>query len=257
MKAIIISAGKGERLYPLTKNTPKSLLEVGDGLTMLETQLHSLSANNIRDIVIVTGFKAEQIEAKIKEYQQSLNITTVFNPFFDISNNLISVWMARHHMTSDFITINGDDIFSETVIENLLKSPHDITMVIDEKKSYDDDDMKVIHQNGEILEVNKKIDPLKANGESIGIIKYSNKGPRIFVEMLDSMVRDLQNRNLFYLQAIQNIIDKGFKVHYSLCQESDWAELDFHPDLKLIRTYLSRYKLLDNLTITSLTKPMV
>lgn len=254
MKAIIISAGKGERLYPLTKNTPKSLLEVGDGLTMLETQLHSLSANNIKDIVIVTGFKSEQIEAKIKEYQQSLNITTVFNPFFDISNNLISVWMARHHMTSDFITINGDDIFSETVIENLLKSPHDITLVIDEKKSYDDDDMKVIHRNGEILEVSKKIDPLKANGESIGIIKYSNKGPRIFVEMLDSMVRDLQNRNLFYLQAIQNIIDKGFKVHYSLCQESDWAELDFHPDLRLIRTYLSRYKLLDNLTLTRLTK---
>lgn len=248
MKAIIISAGKGERLYPLTKNTPKSLLEVGNGLTLLETQLHSLSANNIKDIVIITGFKAEQIEAKVKEYQKDLNITTVFNPFFDISNNLLSVWMARHHMTSDFISINGDDIFNESVIANLLKSQHDITMVIDEKKAYDDDDMKVIHQNGEVLEVSKKIDPAKANGESIGIIKYSNKGPKIFVDMLDTMVRDLGNRNLFYLQAIQNIIDRGFKVHYSMCKESDWAELDFHPDLKLIRTYLSRHKLLDNLT---------
>lgn len=247
MKAILISAGKGERLYPLTKNTPKSLLEVGNGLTLLETQLHSLAENNIREIVIITGFKAEQIEAKIKEYQKNMNITTVFNPFFDISNNLLSVWMARHHMAGDFITINGDDIFSADVIANLLKSPHDITMVIDEKATYDDDDMKVIHKSGEVLQVSKKIDASVANGESIGIIKYTNKGPKIFTDMLDSMVRDLQNRNLFYLQAIQNIIDKGFKVHYSMCKETDWAELDFHPDLKLIRTYLSRNKVLDKI----------
>jgi choline kinase len=248
MKAIIISAGKGERLYPLTKNTPKSLLEVGNGFTLLETQLHSLSANGIKEIVIITGFKAEQIEAKVKEYQSNLNITTVFNPFFDISNNLLSVWMARHHMSGDFITINGDDIFAPEVIANLLTSTHDITMVIDEKKDYDDDDMKVIHKNGEVLRVSKKIDSKEANGESIGIIKYINKGPKIFVDMLDQMVRDLQNRNLFYLQAVQNIIDKGFKVHYSMCKETDWAELDFHPDLKLIRTYLSRNKVLDQLT---------
>lgn len=247
MKAILISAGKGERLYPLTKNTPKSLLEIGNGFTLLETQLHSLAENNIKDIVIVTGFKAEQIEAKIMEYKKDMNITTVFNPFFDISNNLISIWMARFFMNSDFITINGDDIFSAEVIANLLKSTHDITMVIDEKQSYDDDDMKVIHTGGEILEVSKKIDSQKANGESIGIIKYINKGPKIFSDMLDTMVRDPQNRNLFYLQAIQNIIDKGFKVHYSLCKETDWAELDFHPDLKLIRTYLSRNKVLDKI----------
>jgi len=248
MKAILISAGKGERLYPLTKNTPKSLLEVGNGFTLLETQLHSLAENNINEIVIITGFKAEQIEAKIKDYQKDMNITTVFNPFFGISNNLLSVWMARHHMNSDFMTINGDDIFSAEVIANLLKSSHDITMVIDEKSEYDDDDMKVIHKDGEVLRVSKKIIPTDANGESIGIIKYANKGPKIFIEMLDSMVRDPQNRNLFYLQAIQNIIDKGFKVHYSMCKETDWAELDFHPDLKLIRTYLSRNKVLDNLS---------
>jgi choline kinase len=247
MKAILISAGKGERLYPLTKNTPKSLLEVGKGLTILETQLHSLSENNIKDIVIITGFKAEQIEAKVRDYQNNLNITTVFNPFFDISNNLLSVWMARHHMSDDFISINGDDVFSAEVIENLLKCDNDISMVIDEKQEYDDDDMKVVHKDGEILEVSKKIDQDKANGESVGIIKFSKKGPKIYTDMLDQMVRDPQNRNVFYLKAIQEIINKGYKINYSMCKESDWAEIDFHPDLKLIRTYLSRHKLLDNI----------
>lgn len=248
MKAILISAGKGERLYPLTKNTPKSLLEVGEGLTILETQLHSLSENNIKDIVIITGFKAEQIEAKVKDYEKDLNITTVFNPFFDVSNNLLSVWMARHYMNDEFISINGDDVFSAELIENLLKCDNDITMVIDEKSEYDDDDMKVVHKNGEILEVSKKIEFERANGESVGIIKFSKNGPRIYTEMLDAMVRDPKNRNVFYLKAIQEIINKGYKVNFSLCNESDWAEIDFHPDLKLIRTYLSRNKLLENIT---------
>jgi len=248
MKAILISAGKGERLYPLTKNTPKSLLEVGNGLSILETQIHSLSENNIKDIVIITGFKAEQIEAKIKDYQDKINFTTVYNPFFDVSNNLISVWMARHHMTEEFISINGDDIFSAEVIENLLKCDNDITMVIDEKDEYDDDDMKVIHKDGNILEVSKKIEQEKANGESVGIIKFANKGPKIYTDMLDQMVRDPKNRNVFYLKAIQEIINKGYKINYSMCKESDWAEIDFHPDLKMIRTYLKRYNYLDQVT---------
>ena len=247
MKAILISAGKGERLYPLTKNTPKSLLEVGNGLTLLETQLHSLSENNIKDIIIIVGYKAEQIEAKIKDYQGKFNITTVYNPFYDVSNNLLSVWMARHYMQDEFISINGDDIFAPEVVESLLKSNHDITMVIDEKDEYDEDDMKVVHKDGLILEVSKKIDSKKANGESIGMIKFSNKGPEIYTSILDEMVRIHDNRNVFYLKAIQKIIDKGFKVNYSMCKETDWSELDFHPDLKLIRTYLKRNNILDNI----------
>ncbi len=245
MRAILISAGKGERLYPLTKNTPKSLLEVGNGLTLLETQLHSLMDNNIKDVVIIVGYKAEQIEAKIKDYQDRLNITTVFNPFFDCSNNLISVWMARHYMDSDFITINGDDVFTPSVVENLLKCNNDITMVIDQKELYDDDDMKVVHANGNILEVSKTIDTQKANGESIGMIKFSKKGPSIYKSMLEEMVRDPNHRNSFYLKAIQRIIDKGYVVNYSVCNESDWGEIDFHPDLETIRTYLGRYIHLD------------
>ncbi|MBT5420035.1 MAG: NTP transferase domain-containing protein, partial [Candidatus Cloacimonetes bacterium] len=65
MKAIILAAGKGTRMFPLTKNTPKSLLDIGQGLTLLETQLHSLQEAGITNIVLVVGYRAEQIEAKI------------------------------------------------------------------------------------------------------------------------------------------------------------------------------------------------
>lgn len=247
MRAILISAGKGSRLYPLTKNTPKSLLEVGEGLTLLEAQLHSLQEAGIKDIVIIVGYRAEQIEAKLHEYQKDFKITTVFNPFYDVSNNLVSVWMARHYMKNDFITINGDDMFTSKIIKNLLESKHNITMVMDEKEVYDEDDMKIIHQDGLVLQVSKKIDPAKANGESVGIIKFSGHGPQIYVNMLEEMVRHPENMNVFYLQAIQEIINKGYPVHYSLCSSADWGELDFHPDLVLIRQHVLQTNLVDKI----------
>ncbi|MBN1327070.1 MAG: phosphocholine cytidylyltransferase family protein [Candidatus Cloacimonetes bacterium] len=247
MRAIIIAAGKGTRLYPLTKNTPKSLLEVGDGLTLLEAQLHSLSENNIKDIVIIVGYRAGQIEAKIQEYTNRFNLNTVYNPFFDLSNNLISVWMAKYYMDQPFITINGDDMFTPTVIENLLRSKHNITMVIDQKDNYDEDDMKVIHSDGLIQQVSKKIEPEVANGESVGIIKFSGHGPKIYRTVLEEMARNPVNLNVFYLSAIQEIINKGYPVHFSLCQENDWGELDFHPDLMLIRQHVSKTNLVDKI----------
>ena len=247
MKAIIISAGKGTRLYPLTKNTPKSLLEIGDGVTLLETQLHALGDAGITDVAIIVGYKAGQIETKIMDYDK-FNITTIYNPFYDVSNNLVSVWMARHLMQDeDFITINGDDIFKASVISNLLKSEEDITMVIDEKAEYDDDDMKVVHSNGRVHEVSKVVDISRTNGESVGIIKFTGKGRKIYVDTLEEMVRKPVNLDVFYLKAIQAIIDKGYPVHYSLCQETDWGEIDFHPDLMMIRKFIKRNNMLDEI----------
>ncbi|MFO7897184.1 MAG: phosphocholine cytidylyltransferase family protein [Candidatus Cloacimonadales bacterium] len=247
MKAIIIAAGKGTRLYPFTKNTPKSLLDIGQGLTLLETQLHALQEAGITDIVIIVGYRAEQIEAKVKDYEADFNITTVYNPFYETSNNLISVWMAKEHMKDEFITINGDDIFDSSVICNLLKSKENITMVTDIKAEYDSDDMKIVSQNGQVKAVSKKIDLKQANGESVGIIKFSGHGPQIYRDILDEMVRDPENMNQFYLKAIQKIIDKGFPVHMSVCSEEDWGEIDFHPDLKLIRQYVSKTNLVQKI----------
>ncbi len=247
MKAIIIAAGTGSRLYPITKDIPKSLVDVGQGLTLLETQLHSLQECGITDIVMIIGYRADQIEAKLNKYRKDFNIETVYNPFFESSNNLISIWLARHHFQGEFITINGDDIFDASVIRELLKSPHAITMVTDTKDSYDDDDMKIISEQGLIKQVSKKIPISQANGESVGIIKFSPDGSKIYTQILDKMVREPKNLQVFYLQAIQQIIDRGFPVHFSICDPSDWGEIDFHPDLEMIRQYVSQTNLVERI----------
>ena len=151
MKAIILAAGKGERLMPLTSDTPKSLSELENGTTLLESQLININKTGISKVVIVTGYLTEKIESKVELYSEKYNIDIqiIYNPFFDISNNLLSLWQAKHEMEIDFIIINGDDIFKDSVLLGLLEHDNNemITMVIDRKKKYDHDDMKLIIKN--------------------------------------------------------------------------------------------------------------
>jgi len=245
MKAIILAAGKGERLMPLTSDKPKSLLELKNGITLLESQLINIYKSGINKVIIVTGYHTEKIEAKVELFSDKYNIDIkiIYNPFFDISNNLISLWQARHEMASDFIIINGDDIFKESVLSGLIKYDKNeiITMVIDRKKKYDLDDMKLIIKNKKILRVSKKIPLDEANGESIGMIRVTGEARSIIVDTMETMVRNKKYMDVFYLEMIQKLINKGISVGSYEISSKDWAEIDFHPDLEDINKMISRF----------------
>jgi choline kinase len=139
------------------------------------------------------------------------------------------------------VLLNGDDVFDPAVLKNLIESRHFITMVIDKKAKYDEDDMKVTIEGYRITCVGKTIPVAEADGESIGMILFKGKGREIMRRTLDRMVRFTHYRNAFYLAAIQKIIDDGIPVNYVECGEDQWAEIDFHPDLSFIRQNMSNF----------------
>ena len=241
MRAILLSAGRGTRLMPLTRNTPKALLDLGHGITVVESQLASIREVGIKDVCLVLGYLADQVEAKVRRFD-GLNVEFVFNPFFDLANNLVSLWMARHQMGEEFISINGDDVFHPSVLSALLSASHppDITMVIDKKPAYVAEDMKVTIRNGTIRSVSKQIPPDQADGESIGIIRYTGSGVLVMKRVLDEMVRIPEGLQVFYLAAIQRLVDSGVPVGFVEVDPSLWAEVDFHPDLELLRNNVLR-----------------
>ena len=109
-------------MYPLTANTPKALIDIGKGKTILENQLDVLQACGISKVYIVAGYLIEQIKAKVTGYPlQEMEVEFIHNPFYETSNNIVSLWLALLVNKESCISINGDDIFKPIIIETLLK----------------------------------------------------------------------------------------------------------------------------------------
>ena len=144
MKAIILSAGQGRRLLPLTESSPKCALQVADR-SILEAQLGEIAKCAIDEVLVITGFGADRVD-EIVAGIQAPRVRTLFNPFFALSDNLGTCWVASPEMQEPFVLINGDTLFESEILRALLSSPDTapVTLVTDAKDAYDADDMKVV-----------------------------------------------------------------------------------------------------------------
>ena len=242
MIAALLSAGKGERMYPLTKDRPKCLLDIGDGTTILNSQLNTLIATGFQKILIVAGYKIEQVQKTVREYScpSTVEIIVIQNPFYRTSNNIVSLWLVSQNYEGPLVSINGDNVFKNSIMERLLATSGDIVMTIDRKKEYDFDDMLVETRGDKVLQVGKTINRDNANGESVGIIKYSKKGFKQVANFLETLMMSEKNHQSFYLKALDDMMHQGFIFNYCLVSENDWYEVDFHPDVALLRNVIGK-----------------
>ena len=244
MKMIILAAGRGERLMPLTQNTPKPLIDMGNGNTLLEEQMLSLQASGaIDEIILVVGYLADQIEAKMRAYhERGFKIKTLYNPFWKVSNNLLSLWLAREVIANaDVMITNGDNIFSPSIFSGLAEQSEGIWLSTCLKDQFDSDDMKVKITEGFVSQVSKKIPGEEAQAESPGLVMVKGARARqFFIEQLEGTVRDEDNHNRFWLEVFNRMWAKGIQVRpWTFSSAGNWQEVDFHVDVNQIRDLLS------------------
>jgi len=231
VKAIILSAGQGRRLLPLTERAPKCMLPV-QGRPLIGRQIDALARCGIDDVTVVVGFGAGLVEAGLVEHYGAGRIRTLYNPFFAISDNLVSCWVARAEMESEFMLLNGDTLFAPSVLERLLAAPeHPITLAVSRKEQYDDDDMKVIRDGDRLLRVGKKLAREDVNAESIGMMTFRGDGPRRFREAMDQALRTPVALSQWYLSLIDALAQTGV-VYTQEIDAAGWAEVDSAADLE-------------------------
>lgn len=232
-RAIILSAGQGRRLLPLTENTPKCLLPVA-GKPVIAWQIDALLANGIGEIVIVAGFQIGKVEALIAErYHDQANIRILFNPFYEVADNLASCWIARNEMQAGFLLLNGDTLLGDDLLPGLLHTQTaPINLCIDFKAEFDEDDMKVqLGPQNQVRQVSKKLSAGETDAESIGLIRFSEEGARLFREAVEQGLREPEKLGSWYLAIISALAGQGMVNGYSVAG-SRWCEIDFIQDLQ-------------------------
>lgn len=234
MKAIILSAGQGRRLLPLTAETPKCLIPFS-GRPLLEWQVRALASAGVTEVVVVTGFEAAKVDAALEAIAlPGVSLRTTHNPFFELADNLASCWIARHEMTQPFLILNGDTLIEPRIAAKVLEEPASapITVTIDRKGDYDSDDMKVRDEGGKLLAIGKTLPLDLVTGESIGCLRFTAEGARIFVTEIERLLRSEEGLKRWYLSAIDGIARyHGGAVGVRSIEGMEWSELDFPADL--------------------------
>ena len=229
MKAIILSAGQGRRLMPLTSNLAKCCLPL-HGSSILEWQLRQIAKCDIEEVVVVTGFGYEMVDTIVNRITD-IKVRTLHNPMYAHTDNLGTCWEARFEMDGPFVLMNGDTLFESAILQHLLEREkcYPITLVTDTKPHFDLDDMKIITDGDRLLKVSKQLDISLVSGESIGLMAFDQAGAHAFTEKLEEMMDKADALKLWYLSAIDQLASEGIAgvcpIHgMSWCEVDDAAD---------------------------------
>jgi len=241
MRAIILAAGQGSRLLPLTADRPKCLIDF-NGRSLLDWQLDMLGRNGIDDALVVTGFRDDQVEAALARRRGGPRVTTLYNPFYKVADNLGTLWMARDWLEGDCCTLNGDTLVSDALVRRVVDSGIDgIAVTVDRKDSYDADDMKVVRSDdGRLLAIGKRLEE-GVNAESIGFIAYRGDGAARFRREVERVMRTPEGANVWYLKVVHQLARRE-RVETLDISGEEWGEVDFPEDVEQARALTREWR---------------
>ncbi len=242
MKAIILAAGMASRLRPLTDNTPKCLLNIGER-PLLQRSMDALIQNGIKDFVIVTGYLHEMIEAFVTEkYGNNINVKFIHNAVYSSTNNIYSLWLARPEADGqNIILLDSDLLYDPQIITKVMEcdSENVLTLI---KHDLGEEEMKVVTDaNGAIIEISKTCSPAAAIGESLGIEKMGKAYTTALYRELDGMMNQEQLENKFYELAFQRLIAQGHTYNVLDVTQFFSCELDTVEDFENAKQKIPAY----------------
>lgn len=226
MKAIILAAGKGTRLDGAAVK-PKCLVEVG-GLTLLHRQIETLQNLDVKEIVVVVGFGADSIREECGD-----EITFVENTRYAETSSLYSLWLAQEYLSDGFVVLNSDVLFHPQLMADLLKSSCDNALLLSDSEKeapLGDEEMKVKVRDKLVVDISKEMDPLEADGENVGIVKFSGSGAKLLIDYMNKLIA---------AGAVKDWAPRAFlefarhhPLHALSTHGLPWIEIDFPEDYR-------------------------
>ena len=226
MKALILAAGLGTRLAPITNDRPKSLVCV-NGTPILVKQIENLHANGVTDITVISGYRADVLEQAVHSIYPEIRIIESVD--YATTNNMYSAYLGREAVEGGaFLMMNADVFFDSSVLKALLafESPDAIVVEIGR---YLEESMKVVERDGFLRAISKQIPPEEALGASIDVYKFSAEGGAAFFRKCAEYIEEKKELKKWSEVALNDILPETSFRACPLCGR--WFEIDNHEDL--------------------------
>ena len=231
-QAIVLSAGQGSRLLPVTATIPKCLIEVG-GRTLLERQLAALATAGLRRALVVTGYRHEQVDEALRR-PQPLEVEASFNPFWAVASSIGSVWIARDRLRAPFCLLNGDTLFDPEILAAALAAPGaGLGLVVEPIASASYDDMLVRADGGRVRSVCKTLPEGEATHRSLGLV-LAGDGHDDYARELDALIAERNGAGAYH-HAIVDRLAKRREVAAIERAAGFWQEVDRPEDIVVWR----------------------
>ncbi len=238
MNAIILAAGQGQRLRPLTNSLPKCLVQIGRR-TILDHMLDRIERSGLKDVVIVSGFEAERVRRHVNQLRpRNLRVRFVINERFAETNNLYSLWLALGKVSGATTILNGDDFFNVDILKALQRSPAEASATIDFSSPLPRDAMRIVLRGLRVCGLGKTIPDQIASGNAIGLYRFSETALELLRDEVEQWVRGGRVKD-FYVAAI-NALASRVPIRAISTRGLTWGEVDDYQDLVAAPAKLAR-----------------
>ena len=230
-KAVILAAGVGSRIRPLTDDCPKSLLPVA-GMRILERMIRNCQTCGVSEFVLVLGYLEAQVRRFVNETFPGLQATFIVNERYAETNTGYSLMLTERAIGgTGFIKFDADVVFDAQILRRLIDSDFQNALCIDRDIQLDAEEVKVLVDDQlRVLRASKTVDPETALGESIGIEKISAETAELlFAELTLMMTLDIHQQD-YYEAAYERLMAMGTAFHALEITGLNWTEIDTHDD---------------------------
>ena len=229
MKAIILAAGVGKRLWPITQHRPKCLIEIG-GQSLLHRYLECLASLSIPRAEIVVGYKQEMIRKAVETNAFGLRVNFLVNEQFH-RGSISSLWVARKALDDDVIVMDADVLFHREILRRLVQSSYPNALLMDDSVKQTGEECMVVAEGGRVIALTKKM-PSRYDhaGEGVGFLKVRHADTPHVVASLRTFV-DREAWQMEYEDALIEFF-REVKVGYEVIGGLPWTEIDFPEDVE-------------------------